>query len=88
MPTPHEATEPTALLPLPNLERSEFLIASCQGLHPAWVNLKGRVERTAGLDRQLSNNYQSVYKAMDSLLEELFANMVILGLEATNGTAT
>lgn len=87
MATPHQAPEQPAL-PLPNLERSELLKAYCLGIYPEWVDLKNRVERTNGLDRQLSNKYDIVYKTMDSYLEELFANMVIVELEAEHGTVT
>lgn len=55
------------------------------GLWPDWVDLTRRVERTSGLDRQLKNKHDSVYKRMDSYLDEYFANQVLLGLGEGGG---
>lgn len=66
-----------------NLESSpevqkELLISECKEEWAIWLPLKHRVERTAGLDRQLTNEYGVSYNIMDKLLEKVFAANVKL----------
>lgn len=52
--------------------QKELLITECKEEWAIWLPLKHRVERTAGLDRQLTNEYGVSYNIMDKLLEKLF----------------
>lgn len=65
--------------------QKEMLITECQEEWAIWLPLKHRVERTGGLDRQLTNEYDVSYSIMDKLLEKVFDTNV--KLEAFDGAA-
>lgn len=75
------------LQPLGDTTYRDSVISNCTELLPEWVDLKTRVERTAGLDRQLTNRYDLVYKQMDRYLQQLFILNVGLGEGDGNVTA-
>lgn len=61
----------------PDQEREETL-AYLERERELWLGLRGRVDRTGGRDAQLSRAYEQSNDRMNHLLEDLFAQNVML----------
>lgn len=67
----------------PQREKEETL-AYIELEQPIWSDFRERVRRTAGLDAELNQQFKIADNRMNHLLEDLFAQNVILGLSNGN----
>lgn len=56
--------------------RREATVSYLERERDCWLDLRGRVERTKGLDAELVGRYNACNDYMNMLLEELFSQTV------------